>query len=320
MYKYIFGRLLGMIPNLIIITILIFTFAKLAPGDPFSAQLDPGVSQEDVERQRAMFGVDDPLHEQYISWLTHVIKGDFGVSLKSKRPVSDLINERIGNTVLLAGLSFFITLIIAIPLGIMSARRPYSLLDYGGTTFSFAGLSIPNFYLGLLLIFIFALHFGWFPSQGTVTSSENYSGFRFILDKLHHAILPSIAVGTSATAIYFRYMRSELLEVMGKDFIRTAKAKGVPEGKLLYKHTLRNAMIPIITLMGFEFGSLVSGAIITEKVFSWPGIGTLFLDSILTRDYPTIMAISFIIAVAILIGNLLADIFYSIVDPRIRYN
>lgn len=320
MYKYILGRLLGMIPNLILITVLIFTFAKLAPGDPFSAMLDPGVSKEDVDRQRELYGLNDSLPKQYLTWLTNVVQGDFGISLKSKRPVNELINERIGNTVLLATISLFITLCIALPLGIISARRPYSLIDYGGTTFSFIGLSIPNFYLGLLLIFVFGLYFGWFPSQGTVTSSANYTGFQLFLDKLHHAVLPSITIGTSATAVYFRYMRSEMLEVVGKDYIRTAKAKGVPERKLLYKHSLRNAMIPIITLMGFEFGSLVSGAIITERVFSWPGIGTLFLDSILGRDYPTIMAISLIIAVAILIGNLIADILYSVVDPRIRYN
>ncbi|MCR2820073.1 ABC transporter permease [Lederbergia panacisoli] len=320
MYKYIFGRILGMIPNLFIITILIFSLAKLAPGDPFAMQMDPGISKEDIERQRAMYGIDDPIPKQYFVWLTNVVQGDFGNSLKTKRPVNDLINERIWNTVLLAALSLFITISIAIPLGILSARRPYSLVDYMGTTFSFTGLSIPNFYLGLLLIFVFALHFGWFPSQGTVTTSANYTGFRLFMDKLHHALLPAIAIGTSATAIYFRYMRSEMLEVIQKDFIRTAKSKGVPERKLLFKHTLRNAMIPIITLMGFEFGALVSGAIITEKVFSWPGIGTLFLDSILTRDYPTIMAISLIVAIAILIGNLIADILYSAVDPRIRYN
>src|SRR5699024_8978390 len=160
---------------------------------------------------QAMYGINDPIHEQYMSWLSHVMKGDFGVSLKAKRPVNDLINERIWNTVLLAGLSLFITLATAIPLGIISARNPYSLFDYSATTFSFTGLSVPNFYLGLLLIFVFSLNLGWFPSQGTVSSSANLAGIHLFMNKIHHAILPAIAIGTSGTAIYFRYMRSEML-------------------------------------------------------------------------------------------------------------
>lgn len=319
MHKYIFRRLLVMIPLLFVITVIIFTFAKLAPGDAFSGEPNPKVRAEDIQKKRAMYGLNDPPYIQYISWLKNVSHGDLGVSLRFQEPVADLIKERLGNTVLLSVISLFITLIISLPIGIYSARKPYSVFDYSSTTFGFLGLATPNFFLGIILIYIFAIQLQWLPAQGTVSSAD-VEGFDLWIDKLKHVIMPAISLGTAGTAAYMRYMRSEMLEVMDRDFIRTAKSKGVPERSLLFKHTLRNALIPIITLLGFELGGLLSGAIITEYVFSWPGMGRLFIESVTNRDYPIIMAINLILATAILLGNLLADIFYAIVDPRIRYD
>jgi peptide/nickel transport system permease protein len=316
--KFIIRRLLGMIPILFIISVIVFTMAKLAPGDPFSGEPNPDVTRDMLERQRELWGLNDPIHEQYLTWLGKVLQGDFGVSINFQRPVTDIMGERMENTVLLGSLSLLITLIIAIPFGIISAKKPYSLIDYTGTTLSNAGLAVPSFYLGLLLIYTLAIKLEMFPSQGTVTSNADYTGFRLFLDKVHHLFLPALALGTASTAAYFRYMRSEMLEVMGKDYIRTARAKGLPNSTVLYKHTLRNALIPIITLLGFELANIFGGAIITEQVFSIPGLGSLFITGISNRDYPIIMAMTMLSAVLIVVGNLLADIFYSIVDPRIR--
>lgn len=320
MLQYTIRRILGMIPILIIISIVIFTLAKLAPGDPFSGDPDPRVRKAQLDKQREMWGLNDPIPVQYISWAGKVVQGDFGVSIRHRKPAIDVIGERIGNTLLLGSFSLFITLIIAIPFGIAAGRRPYSTLDYSGTVFSNLGLATPNFFLGLLLIFFFSFKLGMFPSQGSVSTNVNYTGFRLFLDKLHHLFLPALTIGTGGAAAYFRYLRSEILEVSGKDFIRTARSKGVSSRGVMYKHTLRNAMIPIITLLGFELSNLVAGAIITEQIFSVPGIGRLFIESIGNRDYPVIMAIGMMSAVAILVGNLLADILYSVVDPRIRYD
>lgn len=300
---------------------IVFGLAKAAPGDPFTGRiLDPNIDPEVYEQQREALGLNDPIPVQYANWAARIVQGDFGESMYYKgRSVASLIIERLPNTLYLGLFSLAITLIVAIPIGIYSARNPYSMFDYGATTFGFFGLAVPNFFFGLIAIYLFAIKLGWFPSQGTITGSD-ITGFQEFLDRIHHMVLPGITLGLAGTASYMRYMRSEVLDVLGSDYIRTAKAKGMSERNVLYKHTLRNAIIPIITLMGFEFGALLSGAIITEQVFSYPGLGTLFINSITNRDYPVIMAITLLLGVTILIGNLLADIFYSIVDPRIRYD
>ncbi|MUK88485.1 ABC transporter permease subunit [Ornithinibacillus sp. L9] len=321
MYKYIIRRILVFIPMLIMLSIIVFALAKAAPGDPFTGKiLDPEVDPAVFEQQREALGLNDPLPVQYVNWASKIATGNFGESMYYKgRSVQSLIKERIVNTLYLGLFALAITLIVAIPIGIYSARNPYSILDYSATTFGFLGLAIPNFFFGLIAIYFLAIKLGWFPAQGTITSTD-VSGWTEVWDRVHHMVLPGITLGLAGTATYMRYMRSEVLDVLGSDYIRTAKAKGMSERNVLYKHTLRNAIIPIITLMGFEFGALLSGAIITEQVFSYPGLGTLFINSITNRDYPVIMAITLLLGVTILIGNLLADIFYSIVDPRIRYD
>ncbi|MEC5425661.1 ABC transporter permease [Virgibacillus sp. C22-A2] len=321
MYKYIIRRIIIFIPMLLLLSIIVFGLAKAAPGDPFTGRiLDPTVDPEVYNEQREALGLNNPIPVQYFHWVTSMAQGDFGDSMYYRgRDVQSLINERIINTIYLGLFALAITLVVAIPIGIYSARKPYSALDYGATTFGFLGLAIPNFFFGLIAIYFLAIKLGWFPAQGTVSSTD-IAGFGEFLDRIHHMVLPGITLGLAGTATYMRYMRSEVLDVLGSDYIRTAKAKGMSERNVLYKHTLRNAVIPIITLMGFEFGALLSGAIITEQVFNYPGLGTLFINSVTNRDYPVIMAITLLLGVAILIGNLLADIFYSVVDPRIRYD
>jgi peptide/nickel transport system permease protein len=321
MYKYIIRRILVFIPMLIVLSMIIFGLAKAAPGDPFTGRmLDPTIDPEVYEQQREALGLNDPVPVQYVNWAARMVTGDFGESMYYKgRSVASLIWERMPNTLYLGLFALAITLIVSIPIGIYSARNPYSLFDYGATTFGFFGLAVPNFFFGLIAIYLFAIKLGWFPSQGTITGTD-VAGLQEFFDRIHHMVLPGITLGLAGTASYMRYMRSEVLDVLSSDYIRTAKAKGMSDRNVLYKHTLRNAMIPIITLMGFEFGALLSGAIITEQVFSYPGLGTLFINSITNRDYPIIMAIALLLGVTILIGNLLADIFYSIVDPRIRYD
>lgn len=321
MYKYIIRRILTFIPMLFLLTVIIFGLAKAAPGDPFTGKLlDPKIDPKIYEQQREALGLNDPLPVQYFRWVGSFAKGDFGQSIYyNGRSVKDLLSSRTANTVYLGLFAFIITLLVAIPIGMYSARNPYSLLDYGATTFGFIGLAMPNFLFGLIAIYVFSIHLGWFPAQGTVSGTE-VSGIAGFVDRLHHMVLPGLTLGLAGTATYMRYMRSEVMEVLGSDFIRTARAKGMSESNVLYKHTLRNALIPIITLIGFEFGVLLGGAVITEQVFNYPGLGTLFIDSIVNRDYPVIMAINLLLGTTILAGNLLADLLYSVVDPRIRYD
>ncbi|HLR74585.1 MAG TPA: ABC transporter permease, partial [Virgibacillus sp.] len=272
------------------------------------------------EQQREKFGLNDPLPVQYINWLGSFVTGDFGESIHYKgRSVKDIIGERIVNTVYLSMFALGITILFAIPIGLYSAKKPYSLLDYGATTFGFLGLAIPGFFFGLVSIYVFSIHLGWFPAQGSMSSSDS-QGLARLLDRLHHLVLPGFTLGLAGIATYMRYVRSEVMDILRSDYIRTARAKGMGEANILYKHTLRNALIPIITLLGFELGVLLSGAVITEQVFNYPGLGTLFIDSITNRDYPVIMAINLLLGTTILIGNLVADILYSIADPRIRYD
>ncbi|WAA09308.1 ABC transporter permease [Fervidibacillus albus] len=320
MYQYIIRRILVFIPMLFALTIIVFALLKAAPGDPYTKILDPDLDPSVLEEAREAAGYNDPAPVQYFRWLSLAAQGDFGESTRYVgRDVSELILSRLPNTIYLGVFSLLVTLIVAIPIGIYSARNPYSPLDYFATGFGFFGLAVPNFFFGLVAIYLFAIQLGWFPSQGYISSSRS-GGFEGFLDRIHHLVLPGLTLGLASTASYMRYMRSEVLAVLGSDYIRTARAKGLTERTVLYKHTLRNALIPIITLFGFEFGAIVSGAVITEGVFTFPGIGMLLLESIGNRDYPVIMALTLMFGLFILIGNLIADILYSIVDPRIRYD
>lgn len=316
MISYIIRRVLMAIPLLLGITILSFALIKAAPGGPVAMLMDPKMSDEDKVKFEERYGLNDPIPVQYVKWLGNIVKGDFGTSLIRRGvPVSEMILNRLPNTLLLMIVSTFLAIFISIPFGIMSAMRPYSKLDYSVTVTSFLGVATPNFWLGLMLIIVFGVQLQWFPTGGVATLNAPFS----IWDRIHHLILPAFVLATADMAALTRYTRSSMLDVLKQDYIRTAKSKGFKEKKVVIKHGLRNGMIPIVTIFGLMLPSFIGGAAITEKVFSWPGIGLLFIESAFTRDYPVIMALTVISAVFVVLGNLLADILYAVFDPRIEY-
>jgi peptide/nickel transport system permease protein len=316
MLSYIIRRTLGAIPLLFGITVISFLIIKMAPGDPASLMMDPNISPADKEKFMEKYGLNDPIPVQYVKWVGNMLQGDFGTSLIRKGvPVSEMIMNRLPNTLLLMVVSTIIAMLISIPFGVLSATRPYSKLDYSVTVASFVGLATPNFWLGLILIMIFAVHLKWFPTGGVATLNAPFS----IWDRIHHLILPSFVLASADMASLTRYTRSSMLEVIKQDYIRTARAKGLKERKVIYKHGLRNGLIPIITIFGLLLPTFIGGSVVVEKIFGWPGIGLLFIDSAFQRDYPVLMALTVISAVFVVIGNLIADILYAIFDPRIEY-
>ncbi|MEC1261543.1 ABC transporter permease [Bacillus swezeyi] len=316
MITYIIRRTLMSIPILFGITILSFAIMKAAPGDPMALMMDPTISAGDREKFIEKYGLNEPEHIQYLKWLGNMVQGDFGTSIVRKgTPVTDLIVARLPNTLLLMLVSTILALLISIPLGVLSARRPYSKLDYGITFTSFIGLAVPNFWLGLILIMFLAVNLGWFPTGGVMTLNAGFS----LWDRIHHLILPAFVLATADMAGLTRYTRSSMLDVLRQDYMRTARAKGFKENRVVYKHGLRNGLLPVITIFGLMIPSFIGGAVVTEQIFSWPGLGKLFVDSAFQRDYPVIMAMTVISATLVVIGNLIADILYAMVDPRIEY-
>ncbi|MBG9884710.1 Glutathione transport system permease protein GsiC [Bacillus paralicheniformis] len=316
MITYIIRRTLMSIPILFGITILSFAIMKAAPGDPMALMMDPTISAGDREKFIEKYGLDEPEHVQYLKWLGNMVQGDFGTSIVRKgTPVTDLIMARLPNTLLLMLVSTILALLISIPLGVLSARRPYSKLDYGITFTSFIGLAVPNFWLGLILIMFLSVNLGWFPTGGVMTLNADFS----LWDRIHHLILPAFVLATADMAGLTRYTRSSMLDVLRQDYMRTARAKGFKENRVVYKHGLRNGLLPVITIFGLMIPSFIGGAVVTEQIFSWPGLGKLFVDSAFQRDYPVIMAMTVISATLVVIGNLVADILYAMVDPRIEY-
>jgi peptide/nickel transport system permease protein len=316
MLSYIIRRTLGAIPLLFGITIISFLIIKMAPGDPASLMMDPNISPADKEKFMEKYGLNDPIPVQYVKWVGNMLQGDFGTSLIRKGvPVSEMIMNRLPNTLLLMVVSTIIAMLISIPFGVLSATRPYTKIDYTVTVASFVGLATPNFWLGLILIMVFAVHLKWFPTGGVATLNAPFS----IWDRIHHLILPAFVLASADMASLTRYTRSSMLEVIKQDYIRTARAKGLKERKVIYKHGLRNGLIPIITIFGLLLPTFIGGSVVVEKIFGWPGIGLLFIDSAFQRDYPVLMALTVISAVFVVIGNLIADILYAIFDPRIEY-
>jgi peptide/nickel transport system permease protein len=326
MTAYIIRRLLWMVPILIGVSVICFALLKQAPGDPVTAIVANSrtsgsqLTQQDRDTLREQYGLNNPIWVQYYDWASLAIRGDFGYSTRSNQPVSDVILSRLPNTMKLAGVSLVFTLAIALPLGIISAVKQYSKLDYFLTFFNFVGISIPQFWLGLMLVYIFAVELGWFPSTG-MQSPHAESGFWPQLeDRFMHYVLPVASITLVGIAGYTRFQRASMLEVIRQDYIRTARAKGLSERVVIFKHAWRNALIPIITLMGYIFVILVEGSVVVENIFSWPGMGQLAVLSLNQRDYPVIMAIVLLSATLILIGTLVSDILYAVVDPRIRYD
>lgn len=321
MKLFIIRRLLQMVPILFGATLLIFLVIKMAPGDPFSGLIDPRVSPQKIEELRRSYCLDCPLPLQYWGWLKEAVRGNLGYSIRFKTPVAEIIGNRLGPTLALGLTAQFIVFLIGIPIGILAARYQHSWLDNIVTVLAFAGLSIPAFFFGLLLLRTFALgSLKLFPSSGFVTPGASLAGLPFLLDIGHHLILPALALGITGIAGLMRYVRASMLEVLRQDYIRTARSKGLSEKVTTYKHALRNALIPVITILGLELPALVGGAIITESIFMWPGIGRLTYTALLERDYPVLMGLNLMFAFLTMVGSLLADVGYAVVDPRIRYD
>lgn len=318
MMQYTVKRILKMIPILIIISAIIFGIISMAPGDFVDGKANPNMSTEKVEQLKEIYGLDKPLPIRYINWLKNVVKGNFGDSLRYKQPVTQVINEHIWNSFLLAVISFVLCLIIAIPIGIISATRQYSMFDKTFTLLSFIGISLPSFFVALVSIKIFSLDLGLFPIGGMTTAGSKATGLSNFMDIAKHMLLPVVSLTIIQFGSLVRYVRTSMLEVIKQDYIRTARAKGLKEKVVIYKHALRNGLIPIITFVGMTIPSLFAGAIITETIFVWPGIGRIGYEAILNRDYTLLMGFNMFMALMTLIGNLLSDILYAVVDPRIK--
>jgi peptide/nickel transport system permease protein len=315
MQRYLVRRLLVTIPILFGITVMSYFIMSLTPGDPVRMLISPGMSEADVEIQRRALGLDQPVYIRYAKWLNELRRGNLGYSFNTGAPVTRRVGERVGPTLKLTISALVLSYLIAIPIGVVVAYRRYTWIDYVATFFAFLGISLPTFFLGLVGIYIFALRFRWLPVGGTMT----LGGDGGLLDGLLHLVLPASVLAVAGAGALTRYVRSSMLEVLSQDYVRTARAKGLIDRIVLQKHALRNALIPVITLAGLQLPALLAGAVITEQVFEWPGMGRLTIEAINQRDYPVLMGITLVTALLVLAGNLLADLTYSLVDPRIRY-
>jgi len=320
MLAYTFRRLLIMIPMLLLISIIVFSLAKLMPGDPFTGEIDPNnTDPEYIEEMRERLGYNDPIPIQYKRWMTDAINGDFGKSTTYKKPVTEVILDRLPRTIFLAASALIITYIIAFTLGMYSGRYPYSVGDNLIATFNYTGIAIPQYIIALIAIYFFAFQLGWFPYKGSATPGLDSGTIEYWIDRIHHVILPAITLGLFSTASYTQFLRNDIVQNGQMDYVRSARARGTKESLIYNKHILRNSIIPLITFFGFDLGTLIGGAIITETIFTYPGIGLLFVDSVTTRDYPVVMTLTLIFSFLTLMGNLIADLLYGAVDPRIRY-
>jgi peptide/nickel transport system permease protein len=315
---YIFKRFLGVIPLLMVITILTFLIIRMAPGDPTRMFISPRTRPEDMAMMKKNLGLDRPLYVQYGIWLRNLVsRGDLGYSLVNGRPVLESIMERVPATLILMGSSYFLSILLSLPLGIYSAIRQYSFFDYLFTLFSFVGLSLPPFWLALMAIYYFSLQLGIFPPMGMTSVIDGSQGER-VMDLLWHLALPMMILTVRNLAVWSRYIRSSLLDVLGEDYIRTAYSKGLTELQVLTGHALKNSMLPLITIIGLSLPDIMAGAFIIEYIFAWPGMGRLGMDAVFHRDYSVLMGDIFISSVLVVMANILADVGYALVDPRIR--
>ncbi len=320
MGRYIIRRLLQAIPLLFLLSVFMFTLIHLLPGGPDQVLFNPHLSAAGRAALRAHFGLDDPVPIQYVKWLTRALTGDFGFSFANNLPVSYILSQRFPATLQLFGTAFALALVLAIVLGVVSAVRQGTATDYGLTVVSYFGIAMPAFLVGLFLQYIFGVWLHVLPTSGTETLGYNLSPVDAFVDHAEHLILPMLTLATLSIAGWSRYMRSSMIEVVKQDYIRTARAKGVSTVALLARHALRNAVIPLITVVAIDFGAIAGGATITEGVFAWPGMGSLFFSSLQIRDYPVLLAILILGGFFVILFNLIADILYAVMDPRIRYS
>jgi len=306
MLTYLLRRILIAVPTLLGVVLLVFLMVRLAPGDPAILLAGEFATPETLEAIRTRYGLDRPLPEQFALYLGALLQGELGESARSRRPVLEELKTYFPNTVVLATAAILVALATGIPLGILAALRQGSWLDLGVMVLALLGVSMPVFWFGLLAILIFSVELGWFPVAGKGT--------------LAHLVLPAVTLGINATALLARMTRGTLVEVLSQDYIRTARAKGLAERVVIFKHALRNALIPVVTVAGLEFGSLLAGAVITETIFAWPGLGQLLVGSILSRDYPVVQGAVLLVAFTFTLVNLMVDLLYAWIDPRVRYD
>jgi peptide/nickel transport system permease protein len=324
---YLLKRLLGAIPLVLGIATIVFFVIHLSPGDPVSIYAAPGVSPDVLERMRTNMGLDRPVHERYLHWMGAMLRGDFGTSFTHNQPVRDVIARMLPNTLILSATALALGFLLGVLVGVVQAVRQNSALDGGLSVATLFFYSMPSFWLALMLILVFSLYarnvWGWpisFPASGMTSVDHGFMGpMEQLRDRLMHLVLPAVSLGTVVAAGVARHTRSAMLEVVRQDYIRTARAMGLPERSVILRHALPNALIPVVTLLGLYLPFLFSGAVVIETVFAWPGMGKLMVDAIFQRDYPVVMAATFVFALVVVLGNLLADLLYGVVDPRIRH-
>jgi peptide/nickel transport system permease protein len=313
MLAYIAARLLATIPVMGVVAVVVFAILRLTPGDPAAIIAGDSATTEQLEQIRTQMGLDKPLYIQFFVWAAQILRGDLGISLISGTPVSQMIAERIWPTLALSATIIVFSIIIAVPLGVIAAWQQGTLLDRAMTAFSVLGFSVPVFVIGYLLILLFSIQLGWLPVQGYRPLSDGVWPF------FSRLILPTLALGTAYVALVARITRSSVLEIMNEDYVRTARAKGLKEGAVLIHHALRNASVPIVTIIGVGITHLIGGVVVTESVFNLPGLGRLVVEAVLARDYPVIQGLILLFSFAYILINLLVDVLYTLLDPRIRY-
>lgn len=319
MGRYIIRRVITAVPTLILISMVVFSILALAPGDPLSdLALNPSVPPEVRQRIRENMGIDDPIPVQYGKWAKSLFTGEFGYSYRTRAPVIDLIKQRLPTTLYISGLAFLLSILIAIPIGVLSAVKQYSVFDNVATTLAFIGFSLPTFCTGLLFILLFTIKLDWLPS--IYRSTVEGEGLSLLWERIRQAIMPITVLGLFQAATLIRFVRASMLENIHQDYVRTARSKGLAERSVITRHALRNALIPVVTIVALLVPGVITGAVVTEQIFRVPGMGDLLISSIRNNDTPVVMTITFMFAVLVVIFNLVADVIYGILDPRIKYS
>ena len=313
MGRFVLGRLVAIVPVLLLVTAGVFLLIHLTPGDPIDAMMAESVDAGVREELRRQLGLDRPIHVQYLRWMGGVLRGDLGRSIRNNEPVIESVGRRLRPSLELALLAMLIALVVAFPLGMLSAARRNTMVDGAGTTFALFGICMPNFLIALLLIFLFGVTLRWLPVSGyTDPLDDPVNGLRSLA-------LPAVTLGLALAAVITRTLRSSLLEALSEDYVRTARAKGLGERRILSRHALKNGLIPVVTVLGLQLGGLIGGAVVTEYVFALPGVGRLVVDAVFARDYPMVQGVVLLIAIGFIASNLLVDVVYGWLDPRIRY-
>lgn len=316
--QYIIRRLLIAVPSLLGISIILFTVLAMAPGDPFEElATNPAIPPEVRQALRAKFGLDDPVWQRYLHWLSAMVQGDWGFSFQSRMDVDKLILQRLPVTLIVIGASQILAISVAIPVGVLAAVRPYSVFDQIASTFAMIGFSLPTFFTGLVLILVFSIQLDWLPF--VYRADINATGWAFYWEHIKQSIMPVVVLGLAQAGTLVRFMRSSVLDVIRLDYVTTARSKGIGERKVLIRHVVRNAMIPVVTLVALQLPAVFGGAIVTEQIFRVPGIGSLLIAAILANDTPVVMGVTFVFACLVVLFNLIADILYGWLDPRISF-